>query len=112
MSNWKDFFRDQRGNFNIFTCIALAAAVEMLAMIPLGRYKGWAVLSDKELYMLALLYLIAAVGYYLLGIYLNKMPATLNLDTGGGDATLAAGAGAVAESTTPAAASTILPASE
>lgn len=101
MSNWKDFFRDQRGNFNIFTCIALAAAFEMLLMIPLGRYAGWPALGDKELYMMVLLYLIAAVGDYLLGIFLNKMPGVVNLDTGGGDANLAAGTNATAESVTP-----------
>ena len=98
MNNWKDFFRDQKGNFNIFTCTANLAAIELMVLIPLGRVKGWAVLTDKELYMLMLLYLIAAVGDYLLGIFLNKMPAVVNLDTGGGDATLAAGTGAVAES--------------
>ena len=98
MSHWKDFFKDARGEFNIFTCIALASALEMLVLVPLGRYKGWAVLGREELYMLVLLYLIAAVGDYLLGIFLNKMPTVVNLDTGGGDATLAAGTGAVAES--------------
>ena len=99
--HWKDFFRDQRGGFNIFTCIALAAAVELLVMIPLGRSKGWAVLNEKELYMLALLYLIAAVGDYLLGIFLNKLPGTVNLDTGGGDASLSAATGeATATATT------------
>lgn len=101
MSNWKDFFKSARGDFNIFTCIALASALEMLVLIPLGRYARWAPLSDKELYMLVLLYLIAAVGDYLLGIFMDKLPGVVNLNTNGGDATLAAGTGAVAETITP-----------
>lgn len=99
-SRWREFFQDQRGNLNIFTCIALAAIIELLVMIPLGRVYQWAVLSDKEIYALLLVYLIAAVGDYLLGIFINKMPATLNLDTGGGDASLAAGNGAEANTDT------------
>ena len=52
-----------------------------------------------------------ALGDALLGIYLNKLPGTVNLDTGGGDATLAAGTNATAENITPTT-PTIPPASE
>ena len=100
-NRWQEFFQDQRGNFNVFTCIALAAIIELLALIPLARAMDWAPLSDREIWALLLVYSIAALGDYLLGIFLNKMPATLNLDTGGGDASLAAGPGAEATTETP-----------
>ena len=111
-SHISDFFKDARGVFNAFTLVALWAGLTLVTAPMVCRILGWKELSREEVSALTLLYCIAALGDALLGVYLNKMPATLNLDTGGGDATLAAGAGAVAESTAPAAASTILPASE
>ena len=98
-SHISDFFRDARGVFNAFTLVALWAGLTLVTAPLVCRFVGWKELNRVEVSALTLLYCIAALGDTLLGVYLNKMPSTLNLDTHGGDATLAAGTGAVADST-------------
>ena len=98
-SHISEFFKDARGSFNAFTLVALWAGLTLVTAPLITRYVGWKELNRVEVSALTLLYCIAALGDTLLGVYLNKMPNTLNLDTNGGDATLAAGTGAVADST-------------
>ena len=100
-SYFSDFFKDQRGIFNAFTLVALWAGLTLVSAPMVCRLMSWKELNRDEVSALTLLYCIAALGDTLLGVYLNKMPSTVNLDTGGGDATMAAGTGAVAESIAP-----------
>ena len=100
-SHFSDFFKDQRGVFNAFTLVALWAGLTLVSAPMVCRLMSWKELNRDEVSALTLLYCIAALGDTLLGVYLNKMPSTVNLDTGGGDATMAAGTGAVAESIAP-----------
>lgn len=101
-SRLSDFFKDARGVFNAFTLVALWAGLTLVTSPMVCRMVGWKELSRDETGALTLLYCIAALGDTLLGVYLNKLPGTVNLDTGGGDATVAAGTGATAETTAPA----------
>ena len=101
-SRLSDFFKDARGVFNAFTTVALWAGLTLVTGPMVCRLVGWKELNRDEIAALTLLYCIAALGDTLLGVYLNKLPGTVNLDTGGGDATLAAGTGATAETIAPA----------
>ncbi len=87
-SHLSDFFRDARGVLNAFTLTALLAGFTLVTAPLVSRLMGWQPLGRDEMYTLSLLYCIAALGDAALGIFLNKLPSTVNLDTGGGDASL------------------------
>lgn len=96
-SRWHEFFEGANGAFNAFTLISLLAGFTLVSAPLVCRLLDWAPLSRDEIGSLTLLYCISALGDTLLGVFLNKLPGTINLDTGGGPANLAAGAGAAAE---------------
>jgi hypothetical protein len=87
-SHFREFFQDAHGAFNAFTLIALLAGVTLVTAPGICRLLNWPVLGRDEMYCLTFLYVIAALGDAALGIFLNKLPSTVNLDTGGGDASL------------------------
>ena len=94
---WSEFFKDARGALSAFTLISLFAGLTIVSAPLVCRVLGWAPLNRDEMGCLTLLYVISALGDALLGIFLNKLPGTINLDTGGGNAQLTGGSGATAE---------------
>jgi hypothetical protein len=91
----REFFEDARGQFNAFTLIALVAGITLATAPGVCRLRDWPPLNRDEIAALSLVYCISALGDYLLGIYLNKMPSTL-VQQNQGDGGLAVGEGATA----------------
>jgi hypothetical protein len=91
----REFFQDARGNFNAFTLIALTAGITLATAPLVCRLMSWATLNRDEISALSLVYCISALGDYLLGIFLHKMPSTL-VQQNQGDGGLAVGEGASA----------------
>ncbi|NVO30284.1 hypothetical protein [Hymenobacter lapidiphilus] len=81
-ANWTDFFRDARNVLSAFTVISLLAGITLITAPLVCRVLGWAQLSQEEASTLTLLYCISALSDALLGIYLNKAPDAVNLQTG------------------------------
>jgi hypothetical protein len=79
---WREFFQDARGALSAFTVISLLAGFTLVSAPLVCRLFLWPQLSREETGSLTLLYLISALGDALLGIYLNKMPDTVALQTG------------------------------
>lgn len=100
-SHVADFLKDARGVFNAFTLTALLAGFTLVTAPLVCRLLGWATLTHDETGYLSLLYCIAALGDAALGIFLNKLPSTVSVDTGGGDASLSAAAGNSTATTVP-----------
>jgi hypothetical protein len=94
----REFFEDARGHFNAFTLIALTSGVTLASAPLVCRMMGWDKLTRDEIGALSLLYCISALGDYLLGIFLNKMPSTL-IQTDGGPASLTTDGDATATTT-------------
>jgi hypothetical protein len=88
----REFLQDARGIFNAFTLTALQAGFTLVTAPLVVRLAGWHPLTHDETGALVMLYCLAALGDAALGIFLHKLPSTLIQDTGGGDASLAAGA--------------------
>jgi len=70
----REFFQDARGVFSAFTVISLLAGLTLVLAPLVCRLLSWAVLSRDEMSALTLIYVAAAFGDTLLGIYLNKAP--------------------------------------
>ncbi|TVT43129.1 hypothetical protein FNT36_03280 [Hymenobacter setariae] len=91
----REFFEDARGHFNAFTLIALTAGITLATAPLVCRIMTWPTLNRDEISALSLVYCISALGDYLLGIFLNKMPSTL-VQQNQGDGGMAIGEGATA----------------
>jgi hypothetical protein len=79
-SRLREFLEDAHGNFNAFTVTALLAGITLATSPAVCRYLEWPVLTRDEISALSLVYCISALGDYLLGIYLKKLPSlTMNL---------------------------------
>lgn len=89
--DWTDFFRDSRDIFSAFTVISLLAGFTLVTAPLVCRLMAWPLLTREETGALVLVYCISALSDALLGIYLNKLPSTLNIANGGDQASITQG---------------------
>ena len=83
-----EFLQDARGVFSAFTFISLLAGFTIVTAPLVCRLFAWQPLTKDETYSLVLIYVISALSDAMLGVFLNKLPGTINLNTDGGDAKL------------------------
>lgn len=78
---WKDFFKDSRGNFTVYSVVSLLAGLTIVTAPLITRIFKWQLLTRDETVSLVFIYCIVALSDSLLAIFINKMPSMLKVDT-------------------------------